>query len=371
MFSTSLGRVARTTCALPASSSAISSRPLGALAAANHLLVRRTQRRNSSTSCPPDNSRGPGTSQTSTASSSSKTSEKKSTPRGKSKKLAQQQMNVPSVPSTSYLQETDVALSSFFSVHRPISITTSIPVASSETTFGAIFEPRKQSGASKYGDVIYTLGNAVKSLEGGAAQSSEETELREEIMRQSASNDGTVHHLDGPAPARQVSLNELLSQMRPFNAPPPPVSFDQSQQQSASKSGAAEALEAEAQQTQLQKPQKKVWKATLTVTESTDATGRKTFSATTSPAIRMPTRSEGAIEDPLYDEGITIRQPFLERMEIREQGWRKFIRDRSRNQGGAMHALSVKRQRKLKMKKHKYKKLMKRTRNLRRKLGQA
>lgn len=263
----------------------------------------------------------------------------------------------------------DVALSSFFSVHRPISITTTIPVASSESSFGAIFEPRKQSNASKYGDVIYTLGNAVKSLEGGA-QSSEETELREEIMRQSAANDGAVH-LDGPAPARQVSLNDLLSQMRPFNAPPPPVPFDQAQENAASETAAAETGEADAQQTQLQKPQKKVWKATLTVTETTDATGRKTFSATTSPVIRMPTRSEGAMEDPAYDEGITIRQPFLERMEIREQEWLKFIRDRARNENGTMHAISVKRQRKLKMKKHKYKKLMKRTRNLRRKLGQT
>jgi hypothetical protein len=33
-----------------------------------------------------------------------------------------------------------------------------------------------------------------------------------------------------------------------------------------------------------------------------------------------------------------------------------------------MYAISVKRQRKLKMKKHKYKKLMKRTRNLRRRI---
>lgn len=105
MFSPSLARVARSTCALP-SPSAISSRPLGALQSANHLLARRTQqRRNSSTSCPPDNSRGPGTSQAS-SSSSSKQAEKKTTPRGRSKKLAQQQMNVPSVPPTSYLQET-------------------------------------------------------------------------------------------------------------------------------------------------------------------------------------------------------------------------------------------------------------------------
>lgn len=34
-----------------------------------------------------------------------------------------------------------------------------------------------------------------------------------------------------------------------------------------------------------------------------------------------------------------------------------------------MQLISVKRQRKIKMKKHKYKKLMRRTRNLRRKLG--
>lgn len=259
----------------------------------------------------------------------------------------------------------DVALSSFFSVHRPISITTTIPVSSSESAFSAIFEPRKQSNSSKHGDVIYTLGNAVKTLESGSPQSSEETELREEIMRQSASNDGAVH-LDGPAPARQVSLNELLSQMRPFNTPPAPVPFDQAPQQSASKGEAA------AQQPQLQKPRKKVWKATLTVTESTDATGRKTFSAVTSPVIRMPTRTDANnVEDPAYDESITIRQPFLERMEIREQEWRKFIRDRPRKQDGTMHAISVKRQRKLKMKKHKYKKLMKRTRNLRRKLGQT
>ena len=47
----------------------------------------------------------------------------------------------------------------------------------------------------------------------------------------------------------------------------------------------------------------------------------------------------------------------------------KSIREKDvRKERGKIHALSVKRQRKLKMKKHKYKKLMKRTRTLRRKL---
>ncbi|KAK8232320.1 hypothetical protein HDK90DRAFT_306083 [Phyllosticta capitalensis] len=346
MFSTSMGRVARTAPSLSSTSStscAVSSRPASALAAANHLLARRNQqRRNSSTSCPPDNSRGPGASQA----QPSKQTEKKGAPRGRSKKL-----NVPHVPPTNYLKDADVALSSFFSIHRPISVTTLIPTTASESSFNAIFESRKQNNAAKYGQTIYTLGNVVKSLE-GASQESEETELRAEILHNAAENDGVVHHLDGQ---RQFSLNEALAQMRPFNPPPPPA--PQGKTQEASKDKAADADTASP--TPVQKPTKKVWKATVTVTETTDETGHKTVSASTSPAIRVPAHNEASLEEPELDEGVHIRQPFLERMFIR---------------GGArptMHAISVKRQRKLKMKKHKYKKLMKKTRNLRRKLGQA
>ncbi|KAK7520559.1 mitochondrial 37S ribosomal protein mS38 [Phyllosticta citriasiana] len=359
MFSTSMGRVVRTAPSLSTTSSpscAISSRPASALAAANHLLARRNQqRRNSSTSCPPDNSRGAGPSQT----QSSKQTEKKAAPRGRSRK-----MNVPHVPPTNYLKENDVALSSFFSVHRPMSVTTLIPTTASESSFNAIFESRKPSNASKYGQTIYTLGNAVKSLE-GASQESEETELRAEILQNSAESDGVVHHLDGQ---RQYSLNEALAQMRPFNPPPPPA--PQGRTQDASKVEVAEADAASP--TTRHKPEKKVWKATITVTESTDESGHKTFSATTSPAIRVPTNNGASIEEPEVDEAVHIRQPFLERMEIREQKWLQLLRERGEISGRpTMHAISVKRQRKLKMKKHKYKKLMKKTRNLRRKLGQA
>lgn len=51
-------------------------------------------------------------------------------------------------------------------------------------------------------------------------------------------------------------------------------------------------------------------------------------------------------------------QPFLERMHVRQLEHLERNRD-------ILQAISVRRQRKLKMKKHKYKKLMKRTRNLR------
>ncbi len=63
----------------------------------------------------------------------------------------------------------------------------------------------------------------------------------------------------------------------------------------------------------------------------------------------------------LKEEGTT---GFGQRMRERRVGYAERLGERV---GGWM-AISVKRQRKLKMKKHKYKKLMKRTKNLRRRL---
>ena len=70
--------------------------------------------------------------------------------------------------------------------------------------------------------------------------------------------------------------------------------------------------------------------------------------------------------------------PFRERMrgrmiryeDRRQRGWEDEEEDGQQRRGnrGVMYAISVRRQRKLKMKKHKYKKLMKRTRNLRKKV---
>lgn len=74
-------------------------------------------------------------------------------------------------------------------------------------------------------------------------------------------------------------------------------------------------------------------------------------------------------------------QPFLSRMQARQLGYadrldarfgRMRLQDGEEEQEeGGMQAISVKRQRKLKMKKHKYKKLMKRTKNLRRRLDKT
>lgn len=67
-------------------------------------------------------------------------------------------------------------------------------------------------------------------------------------------------------------------------------------------------------------------------------------------------------------ERYEVHQPFLERSAVRSN---RNNRSRDNLQRPDMLAISVKRQRKLKMKKHKYKKLMKRTRLERRKLDRT
>ena len=70
-------------------------------------------------------------------------------------------------------------------------------------------------------------------------------------------------------------------------------------------------------------------------------------------------------------------QPFLGRMRERRMGFEDRMDERysqdeeEGKEKEVMQAISVRRQRKLKMKKHKYKKLMKRTKNLRRRLDRT
>jgi hypothetical protein len=83
----------------------------------------------------------------------------------------------------------------------------------------------------------------------------------------------------------------------------------------------------------------------------------ETFTAASTPLEKVD-HEELPVTDmsePGQTEHMPGTQPFLKRM--------------GRRQRETMKAISVRRQRKLKMKKKKHKKLMKRTRNLRRKLG--
>lgn len=143
--------------------------------------------------------------------------------------------------------------------------------------------------------------------------------------------------MDGlPDNAIPFPTHIMQGRYQPFNAPPAPVPMDTADSLKAGLEAANEEV------------QHRTYVATLTVEESTDVNGEVTYSAHTTPLVDM--------EEP------EVPRSFGERMYERRQ------RFEERSERDEMLAISVKRQRKLKMKKHKYKKLMRRTRNLRRRL---
>lgn len=147
-----------------------------------------------------------------------------------------------------------------------------------------------------------------------------------------------IKNADGSESSMYLQIDTMSGDFLPFRPPPLP------QPQTAAEADAA-LVEAEAVE---DTPQHRVYKALFTIEESTDPDGQ----------IRIVAHSPRIMQD---------EQPrsFLERLALRQL---KFDEAQGRRD---IHAISVKRQRKLKMKKKKYKKLMRRTRNLRRKLDKT
>lgn len=190
----------------------------------------------------------------------------------------------------------------------------------------------------------------------------EEVDLRAAVTQASPSNaDPSPHHLDLPAKTFHINLQELVKNFRPYMRPPPPVPM-----------GSALPEEAQQNTSQQAEPQsesvitQKTFTTTLTIHENTYRSGHKSYKTHTTPIVEGPGSSAGEREKEVYLPPAPRGQPFLGRMRERQL---QYI-DRS-GDGEIWHAISVKRQRKLKMKKHKYKKLMKRTKNLRRRLDRT
>ncbi|KAE8364732.1 hypothetical protein BDV27DRAFT_128042 [Aspergillus caelatus] len=325
--------------ALPASSNTL-------LGAAQHVRQRRYS--SSSSSKPSDGSRKvDASSQTPTkgVNASEKREGKASRRRGKDSSgrngsKSNQHMvfsRLPSVPSTQHLQPHDVHVASFFSIHRPISVSTTVPPPSSPEAFDAIFTAKKPT-KHESDDVILTLSSTVNSMENPAYHLGEQ--------------EGSLNHfdmegnqLDGMNMAElKVSVEELTRRLRPFHPPPPPVPFD-------------EAKDAGAVESENFSPRETSYSTVLTIHESTHADGRKTYEAHTGPFVRTP-----EMDAPGAGENEAI-------IDVPSQPGTTYI-ERLRN-NRTMQAISTKRRRKLKMKKHKYKKLLRKTRTLRRKLDKA
>ncbi|KAL8913773.1 MAG: hypothetical protein Q9171_001507 [Xanthocarpia ochracea] len=268
--------------------------------------------------------------------------------------------NIPSVPSTQHLHPQNIQVASFFSHHRPISVTRSFPPSSSESQFSSIFESKSPS-KTPIGDVIYTVSSAIEGFENAAAF--EQQPISPSSKRSFSSNETT--HLDGEPQHIILDTTELSKNFRPFVAPPAPVAFDDSKSASLRRSKAIK---------------ERSFSTTLTITEQAHPNGQKTYQAhispmredLVSPTVHAPS-STAPSQHNIQNEEVEViditppsgRQPFLERMKNRHRAWEDGLSGPKRQ---IWRAISVKRQRKLKMKKHKYKKLMRKTRNLRRRL---
>ncbi|KAK1094171.1 hypothetical protein LTR48_000870 [Friedmanniomyces endolithicus] len=321
---------------------------------------------------------------------------------------------LPSVPGVQHLNETDVGLSSFFSMHRPLSVTTAIPPPSTTEAFNAIFDSHQHRedqwahGDSARGspeDVIYTLHNTIESLENSSHAAAQDEGVRFEVIQQSPSNaENSIKHLDS-SPRTTRSLEEIVATFQPFQKPPPPQAFVEPKAITSSPRTrkASATTQPQAKST---RSSTKTYQTTITVHEVTETNGQKHYSASSSPIIsmdvsaapetpnsiprasrpRLPVTHSSHPQHAQHPRG--VQQPFRHRMLRRarmylhtrptttvtqvgepQQGVReRFIRRAPSEKRVSMILLSVKRQRKMKMKKHKYKKLMKRTRNLRRRL---
>ncbi|KAK4556943.1 hypothetical protein LTR86_005924 [Recurvomyces mirabilis] len=330
---------------------------------------------------------------------------------------ADQFAGLPAVPGVQHLGDKDVGLSSFFSLHRPMSVTTTIPPPASIEAFNTIFDTRPardpwadgDSAQRRPEDVIYTLHNTIETLETNP-HANQDDGVRWEVIQESPTNaDNGVKHLDGAPMPKIKSLEELVAQFTPFRAPPPPSPFASEEQQQQQKTTGTKRATAKASSrrqiavptttTQAQATGQKSYQTTITILETTAANGEQSYSASHTPIVQVTdpaqqTSLENRIRDPSSKQ--EIQQParrtnFMQRR-------RAFLlshhqrrahpvsltasaasaagqKDRAIRHAPMtgrrtvrMYAISVKRQRKLKMKKHKYKKLMKRTRNLRRRL---
>lgn len=261
-------------------------------------------------------------------------------------------------------------MSNFFSLHRPISVTMPLPPKSSAAAFSSIFDP-KPIQKHKPTSVIYTLSSAVDTLENAASSTrnqnsqqitQKEIDLRAAVTQASPSNaDPSLYHLDLPAKTFSINLQELVKNFRPYMRPPPPVPMESDLPEEAPRKTSQQAEpQSESVVTQ------KTFTTTLTIHENTYRSGRKSYKTHTTPIVEGPGTSAGEAEEEIYLPPAPRGQPFLGRMRERQLQYMDRLGD-----GEIWQAISVKRQRKLKMKKHKYKKLMKRTKNLRRRLDRT
>lgn len=265
---------------------------------------------------------------------------------------------LPSVPSTRHIKDEGrflsrappssspmltphlaLAISTFFALHRPISVTQLLPKTVTEDSFAEIFTTRR---GHRVQDVLSTLGQTVHDLEQPMAKLGlGDKQKAQQIDEEESSTRLSLKHADGTETNVQIQLNAMSGHFLPYTPPPPPEPLSEAQ------AAADEAAAAAVDQMAEHEPQTRTYQALVTIEESVDANGQ----------YRVVAHTPQLVED-------NEPRSFLERLAQRQL---RFEETRQLH-GRTMHALSVVRIRKLKIKKKKYKKLMRKTRNIRRKM---
>jgi Mitochondrial domain of unknown function (DUF1713) len=283
-----------------------------------------------------------------------------------------------------------------------MSVTSSVPLSAPEEVFQSIFTPKKPF-KSKPGtaEVIYTLASTVQSLDSTIAQAQNQSQSQNQQQGQQdrsdiisaltqnqnaqTSNSSEPQHLDG-APQQNISLRipngvkiaiqQIARQFRPFNPPPAPQPISDAEIEAKEAENAAAAEEAEERQAreleeQIERQDVPQRPRHMIINVHKRARERQTnrFFTPHTARIEHPQPTHEIVNNTgmHYDPNASIRDPkpnnrragrISGRHQIKGPGLRR----------SKIYAISVKRQRRMKMKKHKFKKLMRRTRTLRRKL---
>jgi hypothetical protein len=220
-------------------------------------------------------------------------------------------------------------VSSFFSLHRPISVTASVPPESTNDSFASIFETRAASRRAQLPKMVQPMGSDELAYD----QEDMFAAPPEEATPQATQGDDKYIYSRASVP-KDVGANTHFAQdLQPFSPPPPPQPLHRRAMLRSMRRGQGARASAG--------PARRRVMARLFIEIVIPSDELEFLRSSRAVGFLMPqANGEHAVE----------QLDFVRRREI-------------------LQAHSVKRQRKLKMKKHKYKKLMKRTRNLRRRLG--
>lgn len=283
-----------------------------------------------------------------------------------------------------------------------MSVSSSFPPSAPLEAIDSIFTARKGPPRQRPGsaEVIYTIASAVHNLEGhlnqqqqqnSSSQHQQGSPERSDIISAlthhnnhapAAADANQSHYQDGSSPTTvlvpngiKIAIHEMARRFRPYNAPPAPEPISDAEIEAREAENAAaeagEELQARELEEQIESQDSNVSannvrRVIITVHEAGDLESPKFFTSHSAPLLRIedPESQTSDFADPESQTPATGPRSSGGRLRIRghptpaqRQLWReRFL------------AISVKRQRRLKMKKHKYKKLMRKTRNLRRRL---